>query len=416
MLSTLPFVLTAALCAIQDAPPAKPTTDTAPKAAEVVEIAGPIDAEKIARAIERSGEILVERQEGPDDAEWPYEGVYRVRGTGPRAFIRGGRIIPMGYRVGGTSIAGMSLLRLPNVTTQDDVEDAEAAKARAALERARAFVVEATGDSSLKHDYPGGYDVRGWGYIYGVRFLMAMDAAGLVAESDKADHAKAVTFYLDGIRKIEIPKTGGWNYARRGPLDASSPASPFMTAPALQALFEAQRAGLEFDKGMVERGLKALDNNLTPEGHVAYSAARPTRENPEMLPGAIGRMVAVETVRSQAGLDNAEDLRRALAAFFEHWEELEKRRSKNGTHEPPYGVAPYYFFYGHGYAAEAIEQLPEDERAAWREKLLGRLFEVREKDDSWNDRVFKRSKAYGTSIALQVLTQPDAPPAARFSE
>ena len=114
----------------------------------------------------------------------------------------------------------------------------------------------------------------------------------------------------------------------------------------------------------------------TPEGHIAYAASRPTREDPAMMPGAIGRMVAVETVRSQAGEENDEALRVALAAFFKHWNELEKRRSQNGTHDPPYGVAPYYFFYGHGYAAEAIEELPEAERAAWREKLLDRLFEV----------------------------------------
>ena len=416
MSTSLTIVFAAVFLAIQDASPVSRDDDATPAVKDVVEISGPIDATTIEAAITRSGEILVERQEGPGNAEWPYEGVYRVRGSGPRPFIRGGRIIPMGYRVGGTSIAGSSLLRLPDVPKGADSKDTEGEQARAALERARRFVIEATNDSSMTHDYPGGYDVRGWGYIYALRFLLAMDAAGLVAEADAEEHANAVTFYLDGIKALEIPGTGGWKYARRGPLDASSPASPFMTAPALQALFEARRAGHEIDKGMVERGLKALSNALTPEGHVAYSASRPTRENPEMLPGAIGRMVAVETVRSQAGQENAEDLRRALTAFFEHWGELEKRKSRNGTHEPPYGVAPYYFFYGHGYAAEAIEELPEEERAAWRARLLDRLFEVREEDDSWNDRVFKRSKAYGTSIALQVLTQPKAPPAARFAE
>lgn len=366
-----------------------------------------VDPETIDAAIGRSVEILIKRQEGPADSEWPYEGVYRVRGSGPREYIRGGRIIPMGYRVGGTSIAGRALLRTADGETDPALSEA--------LERARTFVVESTGDKSMRHNYAGGYDVRCWGYIYGLRFLLAMKEAGLVPEAELEAHDAAMAFYLQGLGIQEIPGSGGWNYARRGPLDAPSAASPFMTAPALQALFEARAAGLDVDPEWVSRGLKAMKFSRTPEGHIAYAASRPTREDPAMMPGAIGRMVAVETVRSQAGEENDEALRVALAAFFKHWNELEKRRSRNGTHDPPYGVAPYYFFYGHGYAAEAIEELPEAERAAWREKLLDRLFEVREDDEAWNDRVFARSKAYGTSIALMVLTQPEAPPPARWS-
>ena len=135
-----------------------------------------------------------------------------------------------------------------------------------------------------------------------------------------------------------------------------------------------------------------------------------------MIPGAIGRMVAVETVRSQAGQGSPEDLRRALDAFNEHWNELLKRKSKSGTHVRPYGVAPYYFFYAHGYAAEAIEELPEADRAPYRKKLMELLFSTREKDGVWNDRVFPRSRAYGTSIALQIMTQPEAKPAARWNK
>ena len=385
---------------------AEPAGQESAKSDDVVSVKV-VDPKTIDAAIDRSVEILIKRQEGPADSEWPYEGVYRVRGSGPREFIRGGRIIPMGYRVGGTSIAGRALLR-----TID--EEADPARAEA-LERARTFVVESTGDKSMRLNYNGGYDVRCWGYIYGLRFLLAMKEAGLVSEADMEAHDEAMAFYLEGIKVQEIPGSGGWNYARRGPLDAPSAASPFMTAPALQALFEARAAGMEVDPEWVSRGLKAMKFSRTPEGHIAYAASRPTREDPAMMPGAIGRMVAVETVRSQAGEENDEALRVALAAFFKHWNELEKRRSQNGTHDPPYGVAPYYFFYGHGYAAEAIEELPEAERAAWREKLLDRLFEVREDDEAWNDRVFARSKAYGTSIALMVLTQPEAAAPARWS-
>ena len=189
-----------------------------------------------------------------------------------------------------------------------------------------------------------------------------------------------------------------------------------MTAPALQALFEAKRAGIAFDPEIVTRGLGALDRTRKDDGHVAYSAMEQTTENSAMIPGAVGRMLAVETVRAQAGEGGPEDLQRALDAFFAHWNELLKRKSKTGTHVSPYGVAPYYFFYAHGFAAEAIQELPEEAREANREKLMALLFSIREKDGTWNDRVFPRSRAYGTSIALQILTQPEAVPAARWTE
>ena len=47
-------------------------------------------------------EALLGMQEGDGPAEWPYEGVYRVKGD-----------IPIGYRVGGTSLVALALLQAP---------------------------------------------------------------------------------------------------------------------------------------------------------------------------------------------------------------------------------------------------------------------------------------------------------------
>jgi hypothetical protein len=121
----------------------------------------------------------------------------------------------------------------------------------------------------------------------------------------------------------------------------------------VQALVEATRQGFEVPEGIVERAMAGLDLTRGEDGYVAYSARRKTAEPSSQIPGAIGRMVAVETVRSELGRNEAADLRRALAAFVEHWEELLKRKEKTGTHQPPYGVAPYYFFYAFTHAAAA---------------------------------------------------------------
>ena len=110
-----------------------------------------------------------------------------------------------------------------------------------------------------------------------------------------------------------------------------------------------------------------------------------------------------------AGRSDVERVRKSLDMFLEHWEWLEKRRKGQGTHVPPYGIAPYYFFYAHGYAALAIEFLPEAERASYRERFLERLFQVQEPTGGWNDRVFPRSENYGTAMSLLALLAPSLP-------
>jgi hypothetical protein len=91
----------------------------------------------------------------------------------------------------------------------------------------------------------------------------------------------------------------------------------------------------------------------------------------------------------------------------------EKRRAKPGTHEGPYLIAPYYFYYGHRYAAQAVELFPESERAKERRRLFELALKTRNKDGTWNDRVFPRARAYGTAmIVLSLLSDkiPAPPP------
>lgn len=348
---------------------------------------------------------LLERQEGDGRAEWPYQGVYRVAAEAddPDSLIeaRGRRrtVIPIGYRVGGTSIAGSALLRCES----EEDDDARLA----ALERARRFVVASIEHPRMTPDFGGGYDVRGWGYVYGLKFLLEMRERGLVPADESMAHDAAIRFWIDGLDRIEIPEVGGWNYARRGPLDRPDATSPFMTPPAVQGLVEAERQGFEVPDGLVDRAMNGLDLTRGAEGHVAYAARRKTSDPPSQIPGAIGRMVAVETVRAEQGRNEPADLRRALTAFVDHWDELLKRKEKTGTHQPPYGVAPYYFMFAHGFAAEAIEHLPEEERSAWRDRVARLLLSVRDDEaGTWNDRVFPRSSAYGTAVAILTLTQP----------
>ena len=103
------------------------------------------------------------------------------------------------------------------------------------------------------------------------------------------------------------------------------------------------------------------------------------------------------------GGGSATAVQAALDAFHLHWDELEKRRKKTGTHVGPYGIAPYYFYFAHRYAAQAIQMLPASDRAAERARFRTVLLRTRDEDGTWNDRVFKRSRNFGSAMAVLAL-------------
>lgn len=336
--------------------------------------------------------LLLAAQEGPEQGEWPYEGVYRV-----------GREIPVGYRVGGTAICASALLAAPGY--------AEDAARQAAVARAVDAVCAGIEQPLMSVDgYDGGYDVRGWGYAYGARFLLELEAAGAIPAGREASVEKALAFYLDGIERTQIPEAGGWNYARPAGKGTPSAPSSFMTAATLQTLFLAQARGRPVAPATVERALAFLEKSRTPAGSVVYSGEGSARSGRrDGVPGAVGRMCIVEATLAMAGRGSPAAVRGAVDAFITHWDWLNARRAQGGTHVAPYGVAPYYFMFAHYHAAQAIELLPRHERAEYRRRVSGLLFSVRQADGGWNDRVFPRSAAYGTAMALLAITQPDRP-------
>lgn len=353
----------------------------------------PTDAEAMSVGVAK---IVSMQEKGPGAeiaAEWPYEGVYRVGGK-----------IPYGYRVGGTSIAGMALLTAPGF--------ADDAARKDAISRAIDFVAKSKDEPLLSPVYGGNYDVRGWAHCYGLRFLLAAKKASAVGDAQKPAVDAAIAFYLDALKKTEIPKVGGWQYARGPGLENPCPTSPFMTAPCLMALLEAKESGLEVSDELIARTVKALEITRGESGYVAYNASRQTRDDTGQIPGAIGRMCAVEAALARAGKGDAKRLRFAVDKFFEFWPELEKRRKKTGTHVAPYGVAPYYFFYAFTHAAQAIEFLPEADRPELRAKFRELLFKVRDEDGTWNDRVFPRSASFGTAMSVLALAEAGVPRAA----
>lgn len=372
-----------------------------------------IGAAEIEGALRRGVAILVERQENyvegrgnvgepekgsspPSEAprEWPYEGVYRLGGE-----------IPIGYRVGGTAICTTAILE--SAAAQGEELPKEA---RAATERALAFVLEGLEHPLMSAGFAGGYDVRGWGHAYALGFLVRMRELGRIPASSRGQVDAAIRGLVDALQKTEIKKQGGWNYSRGKDPDDADPSS-FMTASTLQFLFEAARAGEDVDASVVEHALDVLESGRLESGAFQYGVdpEHQSGQGFEAVEGAIGRSPACEATLLLAGRGSVERVRGSLDLFLTHWEWLEKRRKQNGTHVKPFMIAPYYFFYAHRYAAQAIELLPETERAGYRAKLHALLWKVREEDGGWNDRVFPRSECFGTAMSMLALLAPRMP-------
>lgn len=368
--------------------------------------AAPPGERAIEDAIERGIVALVECQESyagrrevrtAERREWPYEGDIRVE-----------RSIPIGYRVGGTAIVATALVEATRGEPSPPV--------RAAIERGLDFVLERLRDPLMGAQFLGNQDVRGWGHAYAAGFLLRLRSARLVPAGRADEVEAAIDALVAALAATQIERGGGWNYLRGTGDDAL--ASTFMTAATLQFLFEARHQGESVDAQVVERALRTLEDARLETGAFQYTSAKAlqTGLGGEAVPGAIARMAICEVTLHLAGRGSVERVRGAVDAFFEHWAWLESRRKRDGSHEPPYFVAPYYFFFGHRHAAQAIEFLPEPERAKHRARLTALLWHVREKGGGWNDRAFPRSEAYGTAMTLLALCEPSLPRPAGWRE
>ncbi|MEO1698255.1 MAG: hypothetical protein AAFU73_13235 [Planctomycetota bacterium] len=326
-------------------------------------------------------------------AEWPYEGVYRER-VAKRQIV-----IPSGYRVGGTAIVCTALL------AADAGEPNDAT--RAALGRSLDFVLDRIEDDPAMDIGPkGDYDVRGWGHAYALSMLDAMTRRGLAPE-DRAERVAAAVPAL--VERIAANQTsmGGWNYAGHDRV------SPFMTGATLLILFDAKAHGVDVPGDVVDKALDALEAARSAEVTYAYAGA--TGENVAQVSSSAARSAAAELALFHAGRSDARALRAAVDGFFAGWDDLLVRKSQQGTHKPPYGIAPYYFYFGHAYAARAIEALPEEERPALRAQLVERIERTREDDGTWNDRIFPRTASYSTAMAILALRAPELGPGAAYA-
>ncbi|MBI4563893.1 MAG: hypothetical protein HY716_04270 [Planctomycetes bacterium] len=304
----------------------------------------------------------------------------------------------LGIEVGGTAVVAEALL----FAAPEDKE------VQAAVHRALAFILEKLAKPKMAPLTRRRYDYRIWGHCLTLQLFCYVRARNVAGE-----HADAVKEWIprliDTLVKEES-RGGGWTYAGAG-------AAAFVTAPVLQSLLVARSHGEDVPDEILERGRKSLETSRMPSGAYYYggNSAKPGW-NGGGLPGSAGRTVVSEATLLLLGGGSPERLQFALDNFHKHWNDLALRRQKRGTHGGKYGIASYYFYFAHRYAAQAVELLPEEKRAQERERMFQTILKTRDEDGTWNDRPYKRSRVVGTAYALMVLLAEDAPPPPRLAK
>ena len=342
------------------------------------------------RLVERSVQALLELEEKGDGGEWPYEGAMRIEGQ-----------IPIGFRTGGTGVVVTALAKAPGLAT--------AAARRGSLQRGTRFLMEALRDESMSSDVPAGFDLRLWGYIFGLEGLLAAREARVLPPAENEALERAITVYVARLEAQEIPRTGGWSYNRPTGRHLPAPAYSYVTADVVRVLFEAHHQGFEVDAGALTRGLDVLEAQRQVSGAFLYSGLV-AEANPPTMAGAAVRSVACETALFLAGRSSALHVRGAVDGFLAHWDLYRDLYGRSGGQRPPFDIGPHHFLYAHLHAARAIELLPEQDRPEYRARLQARLLEVRDDKGCWNDRVFPRSGGYGTAAGILALLQPTLGP------
>jgi hypothetical protein len=227
-----------------------------------------------------------------------------------------------------------------------------------------------------------------WPAVYGLQALVvaARDPRFGKPEAKARIEARGMEFYAL-LEHNQEPK-GGWGYYE-GPAVSKRPtwSTSFTTSAGLVALLGAQKLGWKVDPKVVARAVGYLDECKLPTGAYTYDHSVVPWVGGESIndvKGSLGRMQAANLALRRAGDKSITDerIRKALGDFFEEHKFLDVGRMRPIPHEAYYFVAAYFYFFGHCYCGQVINELPEAEREAWHTKLRAHVVKVQWKDGS----------------------------------
>ncbi len=250
-----------------------------------------------------------------------------------------------------------------------------------------------------------------WAALYGVVATVAAIQDPRFARGDLRRVVEARGRELLGILLRNQVPTGGWGYYDFG-LSTRRPkwATSFSTALVLPALEAALRLGWFDDRRVLARAVAYVRRCQLPNGAYEYDLRpiprAPAGEHINKIKGSLGRIQVCNWALRSCGDPSVslDKIRTGLEPFFEHHRFLDIARMRPIPHEAYYANAGYFYFFGHFYAARAINLLPEAERETWHARLRPHVIKTQRRDGSFCDYLGQGYEVVaGTAFASLVL-------------
>ncbi|TAJ22149.1 MAG: hypothetical protein EPO68_03675 [Planctomycetota bacterium] len=266
-------------------------------------------------------------------------------------------------------------------------EAAETPARRTALEKGAQWLVASELPRRGNH-----WDVDNqWTGVYGLVACAALRSDPRFASQDWQQRidARGRAFHAQ-LERTQVPE-GGWGYYD-DPIFSERPkwATSFTTAAVLPALAQARAFGWTDQKRVLERAQDYVSACTLPSGSYTYDLTPIpyTRiDGINNVRGGLGRVQVCNWALASTGVKKItpDRIRAGLEAFFAEHRFLDIAYMRPIPHEAYYQNAAYFYFFGHYYAAKAIELLPAAEREPYYARLRPHVAKVQREDGSWCD-------------------------------
>ena len=249
-----------------------------------------------------------------------------------------------------------------------------------------------------------------WAHAFALQALVDMLEAGTTDPEREQLIRSQVEEQVRRLVKYQA-RDGGWSYYGGWPVGFPLSTNPttFMTATVLIALHDAHEAGFEVSrKDVIEPAMYAIRRGRRPDFSYGYSMrSGPTTRN--ITPAAsMGRAAACNMALYLWGAHEVtfDIMQTWLDRLYARngWQSM-ARKTRN-PHEGYWGIAGYFYYYGHYYSARCAELFPPEQRPYHQGYLAHLLLPKQEKDGSWFDfPAYGYSKPYGTAFAVSTMVR-----------
>ncbi len=213
-----------------------------------------------------------------------------------------------------------------------------------------------------------------WAHAYGIQALVRMHKRS-PRDGARCGKIEELIRNQEGYLARYESVDGGWGYYdfRVGSQKPATDATSFMTGTVLIALKEAKDLGIEPDAKVVQRAVASILRQLNPDFSYLYGEYLKYRP---VMPinragGSLGRSQVCNLALQLWGEKRITHhvMTVWLDRLFARNLWLDMARKRPIPHESHFQVAAYFFYYGHYYAAQCLEQLPEKERPFFQNHL-----------------------------------------------